>query len=96
MLHGNNNDDYRVLFDLGNGTFYWTNGVVYTGTFQHNQITGNGKYSWPDGSWYEGDIKLGLRHGRGRFATAGEDCIYDGEWQDGLKHGQGIMAFKSG
>jgi len=80
----------------GNGTFYWTNGVTYTGTFQHNQITGSGKYSWPDGSWYDGDINLGLRHGRGRFATAGEDCIYDGEWKDGLKHGQGIMTFKSG
>lgn len=57
---------------------------------------GKGRYEWPDGSWYEGDIALGVRHGFGKHATAGEDCVYEGEWKDGVKHGKGLMKFKNG
>lgn len=78
----------------GSGRLEWTDGVVYSGEFQFNQITGQGVYTWPDGSEYSGQVLNSLRHGFGVFRQNG--VIYEGEWSQGQRHGKGVLKHPSG
>lgn len=44
---------------FGNGTYSFSNGNVYTGTFYYNQSDGFGKMTYQKGDHYEGEWKLG-------------------------------------
>ena len=47
----------------GRGTFIWSDGSIYNGQFQHNNIEGTGEYKWADGRSYNGDWKNNKMHG---------------------------------
>ena len=47
----------------GKGTYTWSNGLQYEGTFVDNNVTGEGRLTWKDGSYYVGSVINGKRDG---------------------------------
>jgi hypothetical protein len=48
----------------GSGTFTWSDGSIYTGTFVDDLIEGKGKCFWPaSNNVYDGEWKQGKRSG---------------------------------
>lgn len=54
----------------GEGTYIYSNGMKYVGTWQDNKRHGQGTYTWPDGSTYVGEYQDDKRHGQGTYTWA--------------------------
>lgn len=61
------------------GTMTWSNGTVYTGYFENNEIHGLGTIKWPNNSKYEGMFENGKIHGFGSY-TDNKGNIYEKEF----------------
>lgn len=62
----------------GVGTYTWSTGEVYTGSWQDDQLSGEGKMTWPGLGVYEGSFENGKRQGEGMFTW-----MYDGAPEEG-------------
>lgn len=68
---------------IGFGTYTWTNGTYYKGTWYNQWPHGNGEYCWIEGNTYRGQFKDGLRHGQGTFITK-DAQEYSGLWHNNV------------
>jgi len=76
----------------GYGTYYYKNGDIYVGTFQHGFRDGTGKYTWSDGLEYEGEWLRNQMHGIGKLKNGSE---YDGHFEYGKFSGKGYYKLKN-
>lgn len=51
----------------GHGTYKFTSGNIYTGSWDHGNMHGKGTMEYADGSIYEGQWKQNLMHGDGIY-----------------------------
>ena len=92
ILEGLWEEDFLI-----NGTFYYSNGDQYTGTFKKTRgVDFNyGEYIWDNGEIYMGNWKGLHRHGLGaEYWTDG--YIYLGEHRNDQRDGPGIMFYPDG
>lgn len=61
----------------GRGTFLWTSGERFDGTWRDGKENGRGTFSWPDGSYFDGNWAAGEKHGVGIWAapTGGAESL---------------------
>jgi hypothetical protein len=79
----------------GHGTYTWSTGEKYVGSWANHKRNGQGINTWPNGWRYEGSWKDDKRHGHGtEIAPSGHK--YVGSWVEGVKNGQGIYTWPSG
>jgi len=79
----------------GQGSQRWSDGTVYTGTWNAGAAHGRGKLVKSDGSGYEGNWLEGRKHGSG-FERLVDQSEYNGDFVDGQKHGNGTFRWKGG
>ena len=84
----------------GTGSYSWSTGETYEGTWVNDVQSGNGKMVWPGLGTYTGQFQNGKRHGRGAFTwiydgepTTGQPISFDGEWEDDHIGSSGKMVF---
>lgn len=84
----------------GTGTFIWSTGESYEGTWVNDVQNGTGKMIWPGLGVYEGEFVNGKRQGHGVFTwtydgefAAGQPVSFDGEWADDHIGSTGKMTF---
>lgn len=58
----------------GTGTYTWSTGETYSGSWSNDKFSGEGKLTWPNLGTYEGFFENGKRQGEGTFTW-----MYDGE-----------------
>jgi len=80
----------------GDGTFWYTDGNIYTGAFKDDVKHGFGKLLYRPGTLveesYEGMFDRGVRHGHGKYIYKAQSGItYEGCWHRGLRHGKGML-----
>ena len=90
ILHGKLRD--------GTGTFTWSTGEKYSGTWENDSPSGNGKLEWPGLGVYEGEFSNGKREGTGTFTWTyggeipeGAPISYVGDWVDDKIGTQGTL-----
>jgi len=66
----------------GFGTYVWSNGQKYEGSFKSGRMDGTGKYNWPNGHSYDGGWVAGVQHGMGTYYWASGKSQY-AEWRNG-------------
>ena len=76
----------------GRGTYVYTNGDIYQGTWYEGRIHGRGIYTYANGTYYNGEFKNYIRHGEGTYCMLNGD-IYSGQWIDGKRTGDGLMEY---
>ena len=74
----------------GQGTFTWSSGAVYTGSWKQNKQNGSGKYTWANGDVYEGQWKDGVMEGEGIIRQA-DGAKFKGNFHNGMKEGPGVL-----
>ncbi|MCB9309437.1 MAG: caspase family protein [Lewinellaceae bacterium] len=79
----------------GKGTYLYSDGSKYTGTFSHGKPHGSGVYTYKDGHIYQGEFYNGKKHGLGKEAYRTKD-VYKGNYSQGKIEGKGTMAFHNG
>ena len=74
--------EWKECLKFGQGTDFFANGDVFSGTYFNGKPFGKGKYVWANGSTYIGDFKNGLKHGKGKWQKGeGEQIsVYEGEY----------------
>ena len=84
----------------GTGTFTWSTGESYEGTWINDIQTGTGKMIWPGLGVYEGEFLNGKRQGHGIFTwtyenepEAGKPISFEGEWENDRIGSAGKMTF---
>jgi len=92
ILEGLWEDDYLI-----DGTYYYSNGDQYTGTFEKKRHVEfiYGEYIWDNGQIYMGNWKGLHRHGLGTEAWI-DGSMYLGEHRNDQRHGPGIMFYPDG
>lgn len=73
---------------IGEGTFNFTSGTVYTGQWSNNKMDGLGILNIPSEGTYKGDFVQSQKFGPGVFIWD-DGTIYDGEWKNDQMSGQG-------
>ena len=79
----------------GKGTYLYSDGSKYTGTFLQGKAHGKGTILYRDGHYYEGDFLKGKKHGVGKETFKSKD-VYTGEYVNGKIEGRGRMQFYNG
>jgi hypothetical protein len=79
----------------GAGTYTWSNGEQYAGSWSNDKREGEGVHTWPSGAKYTGSFKGNKRHGKGKLVWA-EDHSYEGDWENGERSGQGTFHWPDG
>lgn len=86
----------------GVGTFSWSTGESYEGTWENDIQSGTGKMIWPGLGVYEGEFQNGKRQGYGIFTwlydddpTVGKPVSFEGEWKDDHIGSNGKMVFSA-
>jgi stage V sporulation protein K len=90
----------------GAGSYYWTDGTSYVGSFHNGFITGKGKFTKPTGKLseaipyqigetYEGFFNQGVKSGRGKTHWANGDT-HVGYWLDGELKGRALYTWANG
>jgi len=77
----------------GDGRFEFSNGDVFTGKFNLNQME-QGLLKKKNGDEYAGDFKNDLFHGYSLYNYANGDS-YCGDYLKGKRHGNGVLRIKS-
>ena len=92
ILEGLWEDDYLI-----DGTFYYSNGDQYTGTFKKTRGVDfiYGEYIWSNGQIYMGNWKGVRRHGLGAEYWI-DGSMYLGEHRNDQRDGPGIMFYPDG
>mmetsp|Transcript_19534 Transcript_19534/g.23743 ORF Transcript_19534/g.23743 Transcript_19534/m.23743 type:complete len:93 (+) Transcript_19534:76-354(+) len=66
----------------GEGTYTFSSGAVYSGSFKNNCFDGFGEYVWPDGAIYSGGWYANKMHGVGTYVAEGTS------WQGDFLNGK--------
>ena len=74
----------------GTGTYKWTDGRCYVGTWKENSMHGKGIYTWIDGRKYDGEYKDDQKEGYGVY-TYNNSKKYFGTWKSGKQDGEGMV-----
>lgn len=69
----------------GNGTFTWSDGRKYVGSYIKDKKEGYGVFEWEDGRIYKGYWHNGKQHGEGEFYSPKEDIWKRGLWEKGKR-----------
>ena len=77
----------------GQGTYYYSSGDKYNGSFIDGERNGYGIYSWSNGSEYVGYWKDNNQNGQGKWYNDRGLLKYDGKWKDGQEHGYGVKKY---
>jgi hypothetical protein len=72
--------------DNGKGTYKYSDGTLYAGTFKNKKCDGLGKITDASGDVYEGEWKNNLRHGSGVYKWANGD-VYEGTYENNVANG---------
>ena len=94
-----NTNDGQILFEtgtyvgetdfgylVGEGTFNFASGTVYTGRWSNNLMNGQGVLNVPSEGTYTGEFLDSEKSGQGTFVWD-DGAVYDGEWKyDGSDH----------
>ncbi len=67
----------------GEGTFFYTDGYYYYGSWQNGYEHGFGVMVWADDEYYEGFFEKGEPHGFGKMRYP-SGLIEEGEWCEGF------------
>ena len=87
LFDGSVNDHGQI----GEGTFVFADGSVYTGSFLNGLADGEGTLMDSSGRIiYEGGFKEGLLDGQGRYYSL-EGWSYEGGFRFGIFHGEGVV-----
>jgi hypothetical protein len=86
--HANNSNkgdlhfgEYKNGQKYGQGTYIFSNGIIYVGGWMDDRVHGIGRKTLTDGGFYYGEWKKGLMHGQGIFQfTTG--IRYEGIWEN--------------
>ena len=65
-----------------------TEGNVFTGSFDNNQLNGLGSFKSADGDLYSGEFRDNQFHGKGRYQSANGD-VWSGRFREGSLSGKG-------
>ncbi|MBK9254779.1 MAG: caspase family protein [Saprospiraceae bacterium] len=79
----------------GKGTYLFSDGSKYTGSFSNGSLHGYGLLIQQDGSVYTGDFKNGVKEGHGKMGFKSGD-LFTGRFQGDRINGQGRMKYKNG
>ena len=88
MFHG----DYRDGLRHGRGTFMFSDGDSYIGSWLDDVYWGYGEYKCADGI-FEGNHVEGLWQGEGRYTWPNGD-VYVGRFKENAFHGPGEKTYK--
>lgn len=84
----------------GTGSYTWSTGESYEGTWENDAPSGTGKMVWPGLGVYEGEFAAGKRHGHGVFTwtyetdpVSGQPLSFDGDWANDKIGSSGTMTF---
>ena len=93
----------QVLFGkirTGHGSYSWSTGEQYEGTWNRDVPSGSGKMVWPGLGIYEGEYINGKRDGTGTFTWTydgepedGQPVTYQGQWRDDEIGPNGTLTF---
>jgi hypothetical protein len=79
----------------GTGTFMYTSGAKYIGTFKGGKMNGDGALYFSNGNKYFGQWVEQYREGKGKMVYANGDT-YRGNFKRGKMNGKGTMEFSNG
>ncbi|MFK7808101.1 MAG: caspase family protein [Saprospiraceae bacterium] len=79
----------------GKGTFQYSSGARYVGSFKGGKIHGEGTLFFSNGNKYYGSWKNQYREGKGKMVYANGD-VYKGHFHKSKFDGKGTMEFSSG
>ena len=65
------------------GKYIWSNGDVYDGEWDNEEINGVGVFTSSKGTHYQGEWKSNLKHGKGNFKNS--EGTYVGDFIEGKK-----------
>ena len=74
----------------GKGTYNFSDGGVYTGTWKEGKMNGQGIYKWKNGTAHVGQWKEGKMNGQGTYKFA-IGSVYVGQFKDNNFNGQGTF-----
>lgn len=80
---------------VGEGTFNFASGTVYTGQWRNNMMNGQGILKVPSEGTYTGDFLDSEKSGHGKFVWD-DGAVYDGEWKYDQMNGQGTYTSPDG
>ena len=72
------------------GTYTWSNGAIYVGEFENNEMHGQGTLKWSTGEKYEGAFANGAMHGQGTY-TDNNGKLFNIEYREGKVVKQELM-----
>lgn len=82
----------------GTGSFSWSTGETYEGTWAEDELSGTGKMIWPGLGVYEGEFQNNKRQGHGIFTWTydkdpeiGQPISYEGDWINDKIGEKGIL-----
>eukprot|EP00112_Aurelia_sp_Birch-Aquarium-sp1_P016073 Seg361.2 transcript_id=Seg361.2/GoldUCD/mRNA.D3Y31 product="Ankyrin repeat and MYND domain-containing protein 1" protein_id=Seg361.2/GoldUCD/D3Y31 len=73
----------------------WSDGSVFSGSFQNGHRHGRGEATWPNGEVYSGDFVNDKREGRGIY-TWPDGSKYEGHFKANKRSGYGLFEFPNG
>ena len=79
----------------GHGTYIWSDGRKYVGSWKDDKVNGQGAYSFADGNKIVGQFKDGQISGQGVFESV-NGHRYVGEYQSNKRHGWGTYTWPDG
>ncbi len=79
----------------GSGTFMYSSGAKYIGTFKGGKMHGDGALYFSNGNKYFGQWAEQYREGKGKMVFANGDT-YRGNFKRGKMNGKGTMEFRNG
>jgi hypothetical protein len=79
----------------GKGTYVYTNGYSFEGTFVNGKREGRGKLIDSEGGWYDGMWANDQFNGQGTYIWP-NGTKYIGAWKDGVQEGYGIYFYSNG
>lgn len=89
-----NTDNLDDIFKNVSGTFTWTDGEVFEGTYVNSEMSGYGIFLWEKDLWYNGIWNNGFRDvfGIQQFDYG----VYTGEWRNDKMDGDGCIEYHNG
>ena len=78
----------------GFGTYSYSNGDRFVGTFRADLVDGEGLYNFKNRDSYNGQWEKGKMHGRGVY-TYSNDTTFTGHGHKGRRHGEGHYTLKN-
>lgn len=82
---------YESGHRVGPGSYFWSDGAVYTGEWQGANRHGPGRMEFSNGLVWEGTFVEDVRHGPGTLTWTDNGDTFQGTWYQGGRQGQGTF-----